>query len=46
MAIDFPTPTQIGETYTDGNGRTWTWTIVPSWKPINTQEGKYNNNGI
>tara|TARA_B100000003_G_scaffold191679_1_gene190735 strand:+ start:25 stop:1494 length:1470 start_codon:yes stop_codon:yes gene_type:complete len=25
MAIDFPTPTQIGETYTDGNGRTWTW---------------------
>jgi len=25
MAIDFPTPTQTGETYTDGNGRVWTW---------------------
>ena len=25
MAIDFPTPTQLGETYTDDNGRVWTW---------------------
>ena len=42
MAIDFPTPTQTGETYTDGNGRTWTWDGT-TW---NTGFGSSSGSGI
>jgi len=31
MAINFPTPTSVGQTFTNGSGITWEWT-GSSWK--------------